>query len=375
MAANIQFAGHSSVGLSGADLQLIINYQANPSSATIQALLQGFPSLPSAADATALLNVRAAVAENQLDQILGFHMTESRERAALASLAYNNASALLGPKLVAAIQADDRAEAWYQIRYESNGGTSQSTGIADRRITESNLFSLYDNPGQGVSEAEAKDVLRMYTVHQPEIQEYESRFSTLFPTGGTDTVVFQIIGAKTTLIPIHNAGKAIDGEVLVGDEFGNTLDEYGRLVLDKNDLLFGEGGNDYLYGHGGEDVLYGGAGDDRLVGGAGDDRLEGGAGFDTYRYTTGDGHDRIEDSDADGVIFVNGQMLVGGVKKDGHPYWENADGTIRYEMSGTDLVVKQADTLIWTVEENKRVGSLYSGATLMSLLVTPIAGR
>ena len=141
VAANIQLAGHTGVGLSQADLDLITAYQADPFNInTISALLQEFPALPSESDATALLNVRAAAAENQLDQILGFHMAESRERAALASLAYNNASALLGPKLVAAIQTDDRAEAWYQIRYNSNGGASSGSGIANRRIAESNLF-------------------------------------------------------------------------------------------------------------------------------------------------------------------------------------------------------------------------------------------
>ena len=291
-------------------------------------------------------------AETQLDTVLGYHLAESKERAALVSLVYSGGTGIIGANLRTALTGDNRAEAWYEIRYRSNADAQH----APRRIDESKLFNLYDNPGQGVSEAEAKEVLRMYTIHQPEIQEYESRFSTLFPTGGTDTIVFQIIGAKTTLIPIYNAGKAIDGEVLVGNEFGNILDEYGRLVLDKNDLMFGEGGNDYLYGHGGTDVLYGGAGEDRLYGGAGDDRLEGGAGFDTYRWSTGDGHDRIEDSDADGVIFVNGQMLAGGVKKVGHTDWISPDGTIKYEMSGTDLVVKLNGTTIMTVNENFQSG-------------------
>lgn len=149
---------------------------------------------------------------------------------------------------------------------------------------------------------------------------------------------------------------AIEGKDLVVDGFSNTLDEYGRLVLDKNDLLFGEGGNDYLYGHGGTDVIYGGEGRDTLVGGAGDDHLEGGEGFDTYRWSTGDGNDRIEDSDADGVIFVNGQMLVGGVKKADQTDWESADGTITYRMSGTDLVVELNGTQILTVNENFQSG-------------------
>ncbi len=358
IAANIQLPGHTGIGLSQADLDLITAYQADPFN-NAQALLNGFPALPSEADATALLNFRAAAAENQLDQILGFHMGESRERAALASLAYNNASALLGPKLRAAIQADDRAEAWYQIRYVSNGGASQSPGIANRRIVESNRFSLYNNSGLGVGEAEAKLVLRMYTTHAELIRAYESRFLTQF-AGGPNTIQFQLIGAKTTLIPLYAHGYTIDGEVLVGQEIGETfhMDDI-PFDLSRNDLLFGEGGHDSLYGHGGDDVLYGGDGRDILVGGSGNDRLEGGAGFDTYRWYTGDGHDVIEDSDADGVIYVNGRMLVGGVKKEGHTYWENEDGRIKYEMSGADLVVKLDNDVIMTVNENFQSGQFW----------------
>ena len=271
----------------------------------------------------------------KLDTNLGNSVPHNtKEYVAVMSLFYNAESLVRsGSKLASAVINDDRAEAWYQIRYGSNADGQH----APRRIAESNLFSLYDNAGQGVSEAEAKEVLRMYTIHQPEIQDYESHYASLFPTGGTNTVVFQIIGAKTTLIPIYNAGKVIDGEVLVGNEFGNILDEYGRLVLDKNDLLFGEGGDDFLYGHGGEDVLYGGDGRDTLVGGAGNDHLEGGAGFDTYRYTTGDGHDRIEDSDADGVIKVDGRVLTGGITKSGNSTYKRFNGQFEYCLVGDQL--------------------------------------
>ena len=92
----------------------------------------------------------------------------------------------------------------------------------------------------------------------------------------------------------------------------------------------------------------------------GNDFLFGGAGFDAYVYATGDGHDRIEDSDADGVIFVNGQMLSGGVKKAGHTDWESADGTIKYVMQGTDLVVKLNGTQIMTVIEDFQSGQFWT---------------
>ncbi|MDH4188491.1 MAG: DUF2974 domain-containing protein, partial [Nitrospira sp.] len=104
-------------------------------------------------------------------------------------------------------------------------------------------------------------------------------------------------------------------------------------------FMLGGLGADSLTGGSGNDLLVGNAGHDRLTGGAGTDTLLGGAGFDTYDYTTGDGNDRIEDSDARGMIIVNGQMLVGGVKKAGHTDWTSPDGTIQYVMQGTDLVV------------------------------------
>jgi len=127
-------------------------------------------------------------------------------------------------------------------------------------------------------------------------------------------------------------------------------------IQNRGAFMLGGYRTDTLIGGSQTDLLVGNVGGDKLTGGGGDDTLLGGTGFDTYYYTTGDGHDRIEDSDAEGVIFVNGQMLVGGVKKVGQTYWESADGTIKYEMSGTDLVVKLNGTQILTVNENFESG-------------------
>ncbi|MDH4305452.1 MAG: putative Ig domain-containing protein, partial [Nitrospira sp.] len=128
---------------------------------------------------------------------------------------------------------------------------------------------------------------------------------------------------------------------------GNGLD---NLITGTSGMnrLEGKGGVDHLIGNGGNDILIGGTGDEDL--------LEGGIGFDTYLYNAGDGLDRIEDSDADGVIKVNGQVLAGGVKKKGDPTWESPDGTIEYVMSGTDLLVKLNGTQILIVNENFQSG-------------------
>lgn len=273
IAANIQFPGHTGVGLSAADLQLIIDYQADPINKAL-ALRNGFPSLPSEPDATALLNVRVGVAENQLDQILGFHMQESRERAVLTSFAYNNAGALLGPKLVAAIQGDHRVEAWYQIRYGSNGGQSSSRGIANRRYAESDLFGLYKGPDQNSAtpdQDEAKSIMRMYTTHRDQIRAYETEFSPLTTIGGvvqSHSIDFNISFSRTRLISDFaqfSGAPVVSGEVLVGSSIGEFCS------LPGNDLLLGEARYNNLHGQGWADIVYGNIVADDLYGDAGND--------------------------------------------------------------------------------------------------------
>jgi GH24 family phage-related lysozyme (muramidase) len=68
----------------------------------------------------------------------------SYEMLALVSLAYNN---MLGqsPTLKKDILAGNRAEAWFEIRYNSNGGKSAGIGIAKRRYEEAAMFGLYND--------------------------------------------------------------------------------------------------------------------------------------------------------------------------------------------------------------------------------------
>ena len=64
------------------------------------------------------------------------------------------------------------------------------------------------------------------------------------------------------------------------------------------DVLHGGEDNDYLAGGAGRDFLFGGSGVDVLIGGTGNDRLYGGEGADTFKFTDGDGRDRVDDFDA-----------------------------------------------------------------------------
>lgn len=142
-----------------------------------------------------------------------------------------------------------------------------------------------------------------------------------------------------------------DWYVQAGTGGMEATDTYNRGAF-----MLGGYREDTLAGGAGTDLLIGNAGHDSLTGGAGADTLMGGAGFDRYYYNTGDGHDCIEDSDARGIIVVNGQVLVGGVKKAGHTDWTSPDGTIKYRMSGTDLIVELAGETILTVNEDFESG-------------------
>ena len=65
---------------------------------------------------------------------------------------------------------------------------------------------------------------------------------------------------------VRNVTGGLADDVLIGDEFGNTLNGGNG-----NNILLGGGGNDTLVGGTGRDLLIGGLGADTLTGGAGDD--------------------------------------------------------------------------------------------------------
>jgi T1SS-143 domain-containing protein len=76
-----------------------------------------------------------------------------------------------------------------------------------------------------------------------------------------------------------------------------------------NDILRGGADNDVMYGGDGVDRLDGGAGNDILIGGKGDDALIGGAGNDLFKYSVGDGNDRINGGSETGTEAPNYDIL------------------------------------------------------------------
>ncbi|MEM1301082.1 MAG: calcium-binding protein [Pseudomonadota bacterium] len=118
-----------------------------------------------------------------------------------------------------------------------------------------------------------------------------------------------------------------DDDGLRYDQFGNLLPEdddilYGGAGQDMlsgsagHDVLSGESGNDKLYGGSGFAQLFGGSGDDLLNGGSHRDALAGGDGADTLR--GGSGNDTLDGgAGADMLQGGSGQdMLTGGLGND-----------------------------------------------------------
>ncbi len=79
------------------------------------------------------------IVKSKLGTALYNSLANTKELVALVDLAYNGGAGLFGTDLVNALQNNDRAEAWFQIRYQSNGGKSYQTvgtGMAERRVAE-----------------------------------------------------------------------------------------------------------------------------------------------------------------------------------------------------------------------------------------------
>ena len=311
-------------------------------------------------------NVAAPSFETKVDNFLFENLSgealviTNNERIVLFSLAYNNASKLLGPGLGWAIENGNRAEAWFQIRYGSNG--DKLGGIAKRRYYESDLFGVFANENSP-TDKEAKDFYRTLWKQSTTISKYENKYGTQVAKAnehyGASVETLETIKniALNKLKQTYGQGVDIQ-KVLVGYDTGyeNSVTKTKENINDVingnenyNDLIFGERGDDTLKGNGGSDVLYGGAGNDTLYGGTGSDRLEGGADNDTLiggvdKYTddntydyliggTGDDTyyagniDAIYDADGIGTIYFNGVRIFGekkGVKDtNGYVYEDN----------------------------------------------------
>ncbi|RXR06565.1 XVIPCD domain-containing protein [Pseudoxanthomonas composti] len=139
-----------------------------------------FPRVLTAAESEQLL--RASMREYE-GPATALNMPLSEERVAMVSLTYNRgAGALMGnaarsvPEhpVMDAIRDGNRAEAWFQMRYNCWGSADPQFegGLRKRRFAEAEVFGLYDDPNN-VSPQEARSVAQMYGLHRDEIDRVE----------------------------------------------------------------------------------------------------------------------------------------------------------------------------------------------------------
>lgn len=201
---------------------------------------------------------------------------QSREREALFSLCWNGPS-LLGPKLKAAIEAGDRAEAWYEIRYNSNGNAI--AGLANRRYVEAEIFGLYDKTDKA-SFAEARQAGQMLARHHDAILVYESRYDpdqagTVKGMPGIDAIgAEQTPAIRAALKALGLPLKSHVEELLAASSDMMDVNGDGTphdTSSNDDDLVLGIKGANRLSGNGGDDIIAGMQGADTLTGGAGAD--------------------------------------------------------------------------------------------------------
>ena len=312
------------------------------------------PAVPtiSQADGRVLFNAdskraQADVKDRLNNNALYNSLVDTREMLALVSLAYNGPGTI-GPSLQAALKLPDsargRAEAWYQIRYQTNpapkaGQKDVRNGIARRRYVESQVFGLYD--AGTVTANSARAVYQMYTAHRDVILQYERDRSANIASANTidfsrievidrvDTLQQSLNSAHQRLLATYAPGRTdIDVlDVLVHDD-SDTAEQTPLTATARNGFQLNTGtqGAYLLDGRGGKDTLIGGSKADVLVGGRGNDTLKGGAGKDRYVFRSGDGTDVIDDADHDGVIVINGVQLSG---KNAQALGYNPNGAVR----------------------------------------------
>jgi len=260
---------------------------------------------------------------------------KSMERLTLFSLAYNGGGGAISTNLRSAINSGNRPEAWYQIRYQLNGGSSKGPGIAKRRYIESSIFGLY-NDGENVDETEAKSVFATLSKedHQKIIKNYEAKYRNYPATRKVNGVVVHyerdmlaeanaennliatvssyedaIAQAKYVLTHLYAPNIVID-QILV-DSTANLLSD--KTTTATNTLMFGESGED------------------------------------TYSFSSMSGIDEIVDTNNNGKIQIRKTLISGNALPKNDPSgneipnsWMLADIGYDLTQSGNDLVITKA---------------------------------
>ena len=220
-------------------------------------------------------------------------------------------------------------------------------------------------------------------VFGPGIASGSAQFSRSADPSGADLIItFDGLSDRLTIVGQFSGGggggllpietfEFADGTVLAANE----IDQILLTPTDGDDAIVGTIRDDVLTGAAGNDILSGGGGgDDLLDGGVGNDLLRGGNGADTYLFTQGSGHDRIEDTASANNVLRFGPGIVQADLQVARSGVGLRDITV--QIAGTDDVLEiggQSDaTVIASVEFDD--GTTLTGAQLTALADPVIGG-
>ena len=303
---------------------------------------------------------------------------DSEERLVLFSLSYNTKdglTTLLGNDLKKAIETGNRPEAWYEIRYQSNG--NEASGIAKRRYYESQLFGLYDNfDSNSISEEEAKSVFEMYTKHRGKIKDYDYGYRHVpvyqyidgkkTKVGERDMIEQANLDYNTNIVQTFEEATAKARQVLINKYAPEKDSEIDEILVDlegnginretnkktSNALILGSSKDDIIRTGKGSNIVYGDDGNDIISSstGSNSNELHGESGTDTYNFETLSGNNIINDSDGNGKIQIGNIILSGNANPKTDSNGNVIDGV--WSFDSVDLYKKGSDLVIVKVANN-----------------------
>ena len=276
--------------------------------------------------ATGLYDIIISRYENdvlrQLDSATQIRLADTYELIALVSMVYNGGAGMIGLGIRTALNSGDRVTAWYEIRYASN--RERNNGVQNRRVSESDLFGLYDNQNN-ININEAKQTIRYLENRRDTITSYLSQIRTTNNSRFADNDLNEKLTPAINLLVNEFANGKINandiinnnGKILVGQGIGAMSENYADYSRNLNDTIIGTNANNLIFGGRGFDTINAGNGDDVIYSSStaidddnSSDILKGGNGYDTYH--AGD-KDIIEDSDGKGEVYFNNTQLIGGI--------------------------------------------------------------
>lgn len=315
----------------------------------------------------------------------------SKEHAVLVSLHYTSVFGK-SPLLKAALKDGNRTKAWYEIRYQSNGGASPLGGVAKRKYFESQAFGVFRD-GNAPTEEEKAELVKFLVndngtpttqltnmlAYEKKWMKYEYLAAKENPTDYDgllfgevlspimDDLLTKIAGDDYNLEELIKIGASINGDFVLGVETQHSSDSQVniqptyRMGLNKspkesdplpaqisgiNDLLLALNGKSYvMQGLWGDDVVIGGDKADKLYGDYIDSRSDMEGGNDIL--IGGGGNDELYGAAGDDYLDggTGADKMVGGKGDDTYLVDNINDQIIEEDDEGTDTLKSTIEIL------------------------------